>query len=378
MAHLSPAAPGGAAAPAPVVASGWLGPRAMTTPWLDLVLVGGASIALFVLWLGLDLDVGSRLTLQRFYFINFLINAPHFMASYKLLYGAPDKRKTYPGVVLWTPILLAVWSLVGLATYGQHRVILEALFGASVVSLSWHYTGQAWGMMASFAFISGAPFTRRERLLVRWNLWTVTAFHIAWAVVVMRRIFEPRSSAEAGNMLLSIEQGSLVYRGMGVLALVSAFFGLLGLVLYVRRLGRVPDLRILVPWIAVHTWYVMLYREPGALLWVQNAHALQYLIFPMRVELNRYGFEHARPSRRALGVHTLLYFSLLIAVGWLVLEGLPKLVESQGAALGLAGLPLPLTIVSFVNLHHYFIDGVIWKIRNPAVRRDLFAHLGRT
>ena len=28
-----------------------------------------------------------------------------------------------------------------------------------------------------------------------------------------------------------------------------------------------------------------------------------------------------------------------------------------------------------VNLHHYFIDGVIWKIRNPKVRRDLFAHL---
>jgi hypothetical protein len=27
--------------------------------------------------------------------------------------------------------------------------------------------------------------------------------------------------------------------------------------------------------------------------------------------------------------------------------------------------------------HHYIIDGVIWKIRNPQVRKDLFAHLAR-
>lgn len=375
MARLSTAAPGGGGTVA-VPVPGWLAPRAMTTPWMDVVLVGGASIALFLVWLALGLDVGSRLTLQRFYFINFIVNAPHFMASYKLLYGERDKRHDYPGVALWTPILLAAWSILGLATYREHRVILEALFGASVVSLSWHYTGQVWGMMASFAFISGAPFSRRERLLVRTNLWTLTAFHIAWAVIVMRRIFEPQSASEVGRMLLTLEQGSALYRGIGVLAAASAVLGIVGLASYVRRHRRVPDLRILVPWIAVHTWYVMLYQEPGALLWVQNAHSLQYLIFPMRVELNRYGIAHPQPSRAALGWHTVLYFAILIGVGWLVLEGLPKLAERQGGALGLVGLPLPLTIVSFVNLHHYFIDGVIWKIRNPGVRRDLFGHLG--
>jgi hypothetical protein len=28
-----------------------------------------------------------------------------------------------------------------------------------------------------------------------------------------------------------------------------------------------------------------------------------------------------------------------------------------------------------VNIHHYFIDGCLYKLRNPEVRRDLFAHL---
>jgi hypothetical protein len=30
-----------------------------------------------------------------------------------------------------------------------------------------------------------------------------------------------------------------------------------------------------------------------------------------------------------------------------------------------------------VNIHHYFIDGCLYKLRNPEVRRDLFAHLKR-
>ena len=32
-------------------------------------------------------------------------------------------------------------------------------------------------------------------------------------------------------------------------------------------------------------------------------------------------------------------------------------------------------ISAFFNIHHYFTDGVVWKLRDPAVREDLFGHL---
>jgi hypothetical protein len=32
-------------------------------------------------------------------------------------------------------------------------------------------------------------------------------------------------------------------------------------------------------------------------------------------------------------------------------------------------------IASIVNIHHYFTDGVIWKMRNPKVQKALFWHL---
>ena len=39
------------------------------------------------------------------------------------------------------------------------------------------------------------------------------------------------------------------------------------------------------------------------------------------------------------------------------------------------GRAAPILLLMFINIHHYFTDGVIWKISNAEVRRDLFAHV---
>jgi hypothetical protein len=116
---------------------------------------------------------------------------------------------------------------------------------------------------------------------------------------------------------------------------------------------------------------VLIYLEPGALFWVQNAHSLQYLMFPMRVELNR----AQAAGHRTTTWHMARYYGIIVAGGLLALWLMPWLARTRGGLLGLANAPLEFTIISFINLHHYFIDGVIWKLRDPEVRRDLFSHL---
>jgi hypothetical protein len=32
-------------------------------------------------------------------------------------------------------------------------------------------------------------------------------------------------------------------------------------------------------------------------------------------------------------------------------------------------------LAAMVNIHHYYIDGCVWKISTPEVRKDLFKHL---
>ncbi len=53
-----------------------------------------------------------------------------------------------------------------------------------------------------------------------------------------------------------------------------------------------------------------------------------------------------------------------------VTQSLASLLDVPPAALGTVQ-----AITAFLSIHHYFADGVLWKLRNPEVRGQLFAHL---
>jgi hypothetical protein len=117
-------------------------------------------------------------------------------------------------------------------------------------------------------------------------------------------------------------------------------------------------------------------RDPKAIFWIQIAHALQYLSFPIRVEINRTSGSRAR-ARMGLAAHMALYGVALLAASYLVGEFVPATAMSiVGNIFGEEpGKVAPILILMFVNIHHYFTDGVIWKISDPEVRRELFAHV---
>jgi len=63
----------------------------------------------------------------------------------------------------------------------------------------------------------------------------------------------------------------------------------------------------------------------------------------------------------------------LTLCGWLVFVVPMELADSGG--FGLRYLLAVKFLVIAINTHHFFVDGAIWKISNPEVRRTLFAHL---
>ena len=134
----------------------------------------------------------------------------------------------------------------------------------------------------------------------------------------------------------------------------------------------------LIAWAAIFVWYAAMARDPRAIFWVQIAHAVQYMMFPIRVEVNRtMRGEHGGPARlarhMALFVGVLLTVSVVMAV--LVPAGAMTVVADW---LGRRpGEVVGMSLLAFLNIHHYFTDGVIWKISNPEVRKELFAHVPR-
>jgi len=145
-----------------------------------------------------------------------------------------------------------------------------------------------------------------------------------------------------------------------------------------RRTGQLPPGKALVAWSAIFVWYAMMARDPKAIFWIQIAHAIQYLSFPVRVEINRTATSLAKSTGK-LGVHMAIYAAALLVVSYVVAQVVPGTAMSAVANVfgEQPGKVAPVLILMFINIHHYFTDGVIWKISNPEVRQELFAHVKR-
>jgi hypothetical protein len=145
-----------------------------------------------------------------------------------------------------------------------------------------------------------------------------------------------------------------------------------------KRTGRLPPARALVAWFAIFVWYAVMARDPKALFWIQIAHAIQYLAFPLRVEINRTA-DAPQSSPGRLARHMVVYAVVLLGVSLLISLVVPASAMSiVGNMFGEEpGKAAPILILMIINIHHYFTDGVIWKISNPEVRQELFAHVRR-
>ena len=132
-------------------------------------------------------------------------------------------------------------------------------------------------------------------------------------------------------------------------------------------------IRSVLPWLSLYLWYPTWFLVPGGPLFVQLAHALQYLSFPLRVEANR----RARRTSGAIGRHVALVYVGLVIAGTIVLKGPPLATRLFGPGWYSTAFVREAftTFVMLVNIHHFFIDGALWKLRNPEVRRELFAHV---
>src|SRR5207237_6270247 len=102
--------------------------------------------------------------------------------------------------------------------------------------------------------------------------------------------------------------------------LVAFALGAIGLWKLRRRTGKLPPARALVAWLALFVWYAVIARDPKALFWIQIAHALQYLAFPIRVEMNRTAASLGASARAAgkVGLHMALYGAGLLGLSLLV------------------------------------------------------------
>lgn len=304
-----------------------------------------------------------------------LINHPHFMMSYRLLYNSKEQISEYRWSSIWMPALLVLVLLFGVfapadLVGGIGPMMLEGLNIVAALYLAWHYNGQAWGMVASFCYLKGVKLNKTEKTMIRSGLRVMTGLHVLIALMLVRPGWTVREFVEQRGESLGVWLHDLLI----VVIIVAAITLPLGLKAFVsasKRAGRGLPKTAFTSWLAVYFWYALLYFQRdvfGVLVIVQLAHALQYLVFTTRVELNRNSSDVSDGIKK-----TLFTFVGAVLVGIVVFD-LPGWVGMSSETVRMYGMVMG-ALASAINIHHYFVDGAIWKISNPRVRKDLFAHL---
>ncbi|MEY2932481.1 MAG: hypothetical protein RL033_3230 [Pseudomonadota bacterium] len=361
-------------------------PRAAALPhWVEFLLVGGGTLIAFPLswWLQQLLGLDRALFAAGFFTFHaaYVLNDPHFSITYLLFYqdvrqrafGAAfgrAQRIRYWVAGFLVPALLLGWSTLALAL--PSAPLLGGMIQLMFLLVGWHYVKQGFGVLTVLCARRGVLLSPTERRVLLFHCFAGWGY--AWA----------NPAVPAGEY---VEKG-VVYWAVAhprwfelLTAAVLAGSALALAWVLAERWRRERQLLPLAPLLSflvtIWSWTIYSRVDPFVQYLIPALHSLQYFYFVWLMQSNRARSREEAPFfGRPVRAHLGLWASGALGLGWLLFRGAPTLLDEllvahppRGASPEALG-PTPFFAVFFVavNLHHYFMDHVIWRRENPDTR----------
>ena len=376
----------------------------------DFWLLGGLSILVCLVMHFANIFKNEQIVVQTrflqlatvFSFFSILCNHPHFMISYRFGYGRGTGfifKNWF--ALLFIPLLLI--ALYGLAFFyfdkelpsfllieylnaflknlgfrfriGEANRLGEEVLGLSVwfmyLTVGWHYAKQVYGCMMVYAFYDEYALSKWQKNILKWSVYSVAFYQFIYMSNKMDqyslngRVQDFRfqgvymSALGAPEILIDLSQ---------ILLLMFFFACLCVFYKNYRTTKRVPSWHFLIPWISLYIWWIPFGDLPEFYLFmVPFFHSLQYLPFAFRLESSK-----LPRDRKKMNLSISIRLIVLLIIGILSFELIPSLLD--------AGLQTSIyqtawffatAFVVFINVHHFFIDSVVWKFQDEDVRSSL-------
>jgi len=343
-----------------------LGKRPVSgTPWLfspalDL-LVGCSVWSLPLLGLTLFLQRENAVAMSfAFYLLAVFCNNPHYMATIYRAYHTAEDFKKYRFFTIYVTVLLALTIVLVHLAPGLFPWVITLYLTWS----PWHYTGQNFGIAQMFIRRAGAPPDVTARNL----LWTgYVASYAGWFIT----LHAARETGDQYFLSLGIPAG--IAASLQIL-LVLVFIGCTAAA-FMRVARHLPWRMLMAPAALTLTqmlWFVApallarfsnvelpaSYFSAGALAFM---HCAQYLWIT-----TYYARKESVPTSPAFSFGR-YYLTLIIG-------GIALFIPGPWIASRLLGHDFVESFMIFmalVNLHHFILDGAIWKLRDGRIARLL-------
>lgn len=381
----------GVPAGAAQAAAGSATPRAghLFHPVVDFLCLGGGSLIVLGLLAAFRPPAESYgMVAVTMMGLAHLINHPHFAHSYQIFYrGFGDKafgshyeprlrlRYFFAGVAV--PLILVAYFLT--------TVLLQDLralgFAANIMVflVGWHYVKQGYGMLIVCSVLKRQFFTATDKNVLLANayaVWIADWMMANWAL-------REHNLWGLGYYSLDLPQPLVTLAFALAAGTTAAMLWMLARKWWMES-RQLPMNGVVAYLVTLYIW-MLLPVDPIFLLVIPACHSLQYLLVVWRYQLNaerdRAGRAPAVAERRSWlagrpGARFGLFLLVGLVLGYLGFWGLPKLLT--------AAVPVDETLFGptlflficwiFINVHHYFLDNVMWRRGNPDTGRYLFAH----
>lgn len=328
-------------------------------PWVDGLCAGGLSILVFAVFAMAMVSPWSSTTGHTLFnatmlagFLQWIINWPHFSAtSYRLL-RVPENRQEFPLTTYVIPVVVGAGVVASLS---WPMLVAPYFIKLFMLWSPYHFTAQSLGLSLLYARRAGYHISTNERR--------------ALAVFLYGTFLASTASAEISTSPRSYY--GIIYPGLGLpwqLMIALSIVMYAGGYYFVRsahdRYLRTGErLPIILPIVAVaqYIWFIVGGLSPAFYVFVPAFHSLQYLLVAWVMELKE------NQSGRTPARITAVWSTVNLLGGAGLFWVLPRACQSFGVPLDLATAVL----VAGVQIHHFFVDGVIWKLRNPRVANPL-------
>jgi hypothetical protein len=332
-------------------------------PKVDFLLIGGFSLLLFLLLAPFSPGRTGPIIMIAGWLM-WIGNWPHFAATNYRLYHAKENIAQYPVTALVVPLVMLGAVILAFASPTSWAPLWVKLF---LLWSPYHFSGQSVGISLVYAARSGWKIGRLERF--------------ALSSFIFSTFIYPTALSEAVGTpypYFGVEVPRLgIPKLIPDLALLWMLFsGLLLLALVVRwsvMSRRLPPLIVLLPSAAQLLWFVLGRNIAGYTEFVPFFHGIQYLLIAWAVQLKeKMQICRIAPSKQYVMGESGRWYLGIGVVGVVLFWALPRLgVLFAGTSLLIAE-PI---VISAVQIHHFFVDGVIWKLRNPRVGSALLVNL---
>jgi hypothetical protein len=331
---------------------------------VDFLLIGGGSILLFLLLPRFSDGTRTARIIELGTVLTWLGNWPHFAATNYRLYGARAHLRQYPVTAIAAPLLV----LAGVAgSFAAPALVAPYFVKLFLIWSPFHYCGQSLGISLLYARRSGHRPVSLERFFL-------SAF--IYGTFFTRTLLAETASHHGqyyGVEYPSFGIADWVPKVSSAWTYACAAVFVFLLLRTCLRDRRLPSPMYLLPAVTQYVWFYVAGARPGYAEFVPFFHGLQYLIIAWAMQLKESADKTgAAVTPRFIAMRSASWYATILIGGAALFHLLPL-----AAARGL-GVSVPFAsaiVLTALQIHHFFVDGVIWKLRTASVVSPLLVNI---